>query len=114
LWASGRHPFTFSGYAAVLVPVAVVGVCMLTAGRGRPAPDGVRARVSLRQRWFWIVLIGAGLVLEAVALALGGRSPRVPTLSTVADQALRWREMRFALFCCWLALAGPLVRRRMR
>ncbi|MDA8290707.1 MAG: hypothetical protein M0Z33_03370, partial [Actinomycetota bacterium] len=52
----------------------------------------------------WIVLAAAAAGLEAAALVLGGRSPAVPTLSTVVDRALVWRPVRFLLLCGWLSL----------
>ena len=47
--------------------------------------------------------------LEAVGLALGGRSADVPTLSTVVDHALGWHLTRLLLFVGWLLIGRGLV-----
>jgi hypothetical protein len=51
------------------------------------------------------------VALESLALALGGRSAAVPTLSTVVDRALVWHLARFGLLCLWLAAACLPARR---
>jgi hypothetical protein len=47
--------------------------------------------------------------LEIVALARGGRSATVPTLSTVVDHALAWHLARLLLFAGWLLIGWSLV-----
>lgn len=113
-WATGVAPFTTTAYVAVGIPVAVVA---LTASLDPRRDDAMTAPRSPATGTFsaavpWAVLGGVALVLELVALSLGGRSHTVPTLSTVVDHALSRHPMRFVLFSAWLAVAAlPLVRR---
>jgi hypothetical protein len=109
-WATGTQPFTLSSYVAVGGPVVLAGAVAL----GRPA-----SRVTSRAPtlgggvWSaspWIVILALAVGLECTALALGGRSTDVPTLSTVVDHALGRHALRFLLFCGWLAVGfAPLV-----
>ncbi len=114
-WATGVAPFTGAAYAAVGIPVAVVAVGTSLGPRRNDAVSPTRSPPTgtFHAALPWAVLGGMALVLELVALALGGRSHTVPTLSTVVDHALSRHPVRFLLFSAWLALAGvPLVRRR--
>ncbi len=104
--ATGMRPFTTPAYVATAVPV--LGLAALVTprrrgGRGRdPAPSGRRRGV--RAALPALALLAAGVGLESLALALGGRSAAVPSLSTVVDHALVWHESRFVLFLIWLAV----------
>jgi hypothetical protein len=114
-WATGVAPFTGAAYAAVGIPVAAVavGASLGTRRNGTVSPTPSPPTGAFRAALPWAVLGGMALVLELVALALGGRSHAVPTFSTVVDHALSRHPVRFLLFSAWLALAGvPLVRRR--
>ena len=120
-WATGTRPFTLAA--------TVRGGGSGRVRRGAdPAPSVVTgpAGVDGRARWGWgpeprwpaprrpwIVILVLSVSLEAAALALGGRSSGVPTLSTVVDHALGRHPVRLLLFCGWLA-AGlvPAVRSR--
>lgn len=109
-WATGTQPFTLSAYVAVGVPVVLVGAVAL--GRSAcpvtshpPALGG-----GLWSASPWIVILALAVGLECTALALGGQSTDVPTLSTVVDHALGRHALRFLLFCGWLAVGfAPLV-----
>lgn len=112
-WATGLRPFTVPAYVAVGIPVAAVTavvVAMDTPDRTgdrrlHPARD-----VTLRRVMPWLLGALLALALEGVALALGGRSAAVPTLSTVVDHALAWHAVRLALFCAWLLIGSiPLI-----
>ena len=59
--------------------------------------------------WIFIFPILLAVGLEAVGLALGGRSAGVPTLSTVIDHALGRHGVRFVLFLGWLAVGWAPV-----
>jgi hypothetical protein len=111
-WASGVTPFTGLASLAVGMPVAAVSVAAAADLGRRRATAPPRARgAGAGSRLPWIVLGVLGAGLELTALALGGRSHRVPTLSTVVDHALGTHPFRFVLFCGWLAVAVvPLAR----
>jgi hypothetical protein len=115
-WLSGLVAFTTSATVAVAVPVAaLLAVALLTpsarAPDDRPRPD---TAVAARRLAPWLALVSMAVVLEIVGLALGGRSPAVPTLSTVVDHALVDRFSRFALCCAWLGIGVLAVLRRPR
>ena len=105
-WATGVRPFSTAAVVAVALPVTAVAGAGVWRGRHRgPGPPA-----SWRGTWPWTVLVLAALGLELAGLALGGRSSRFPTLSTVVDHALAWHGTRLVLFGVWLALGGALVR----
>jgi hypothetical protein len=119
-WATGVTPFTGAAYVAVGIPVALVAVGTAVGGRRDDTMSGSRSPATgtfVGAALPWAALGGLALTLELVALALGGRSHTIPTLSTVVDHALRRHPVRFVLFSAWLALAGvplalmPLMRR---
>jgi hypothetical protein len=105
--ATAPRPFTDPAYLAVAVPVVLLGIpAVLRRGPRRP-------RVHVARAWPWFALVALAVALESVGLALGGRSPSVPTLSTVVDHALAGHIVRAVLFCGWLALpAFALLRTR--
>jgi hypothetical protein len=117
-WATGVTPFTGGAYVAVGVPVVTVAVAAALDRRPvgtDPVPTRSRHAGGFRAALPWVLLGAVALVLELVALSLGGRSHDVPTLSTVVDHALGRHPQRFVLFCVWLAVAAvPLLRRRQR
>jgi len=117
-WATGLRSFTAPAYLAVALPVAVIVAAVAWSGglssrqpevaaRYRRLADGVTVRRALP----WLALLLAAVTIEAVGLALGGRSPSVPTLSDVADRLLRWHGTRAAAWLVWAAVgAAPVVR----
>ena len=133
-WATGVQPFTVGAYVAVGIPVVSLTVLAVAPGRSWsswPVPQGPAAapprtaagaasapastppdsRSGLGDAVPWIIILGAAVALECVALALGGRSAVVPTLSTVVDRGLRWHALRLLMFCGWLSIGGaPAVR----
>jgi hypothetical protein len=59
----------------------------------------------------WIVVLVAAVILEAIGLALGGRSSDVPTLSTMVDHLLEVRWERCLVCLTWLLVGWcPLLR----
>ena len=103
-WATGTQPFTLIAYVAVGIPVILAGAVALGRPASRvtsppPTLDGGLWRAAP-----WIVILALAVGLECTALALGGRSPDVPTLSTVVDHALGRHALRFLLFWGWLAV----------
>ncbi len=115
-YATGLRPFTDSAYEAVFVAAAILLVFGLLSPAGRRTPRGP---LALRAVAPWVALVAVAACLEAAGLALGGRSPVVPTLSTVVDHALRWHASRFVLFLGWLEvgtrpLSGPWRRMSQR
>ncbi|MGC8513115.1 MAG: hypothetical protein ACP5P1_08785 [Acidimicrobiales bacterium] len=105
-YATGLRPFTNSAYEAVFAAPAILLAFGLLSPAGRRTP---RDSPTLRAVAPWVTLAVLAGCLEAIGLALGGRSPVVPTLSTVVDHALGWHASRFVLFIGWLKLGtGPL------
>lgn len=110
----------FSALAYVVVAVPALGALLAYAALGGFSPSNDEVTRHYRSRsaettWQntapWIVLAALALILESVGLALGGRSPSVPTLSTTVDHLLVSHLGRWLLFVAWLAVgAGPLRR----
>jgi hypothetical protein len=98
-YATGLRPFTNAAYEAVFAAPAILLVFGLASPAGRRTP---RDPLTLRAVAPWLALALVAGCLEATGLALGGRSPVVPTLSTVVDHALGWHATRFVLFFGWL------------
>ncbi len=98
-YVTGLRPFTNSAYEAVFAAPAILLALGLLSPAGRRTP---RDPLTLRGVAPWVALAAAAGCLEAIGLALGGRSPVVPTLSTVVDHALGWHATRFVLFFGWL------------
>jgi hypothetical protein len=103
-WATGEAPFHLAAYLAVALPV-VIGLAGSLRGR---VLEGAAPAPRVRDVAGWVVLALGALVLEAVGLALGGRSPRVPTLSTTVDHLLVTHVVRAALFVLWVG-AGAWI-----
>jgi len=114
-WATGTQPFAPGAYVAVGVPVVLVGAVALGRPASRVTADTSVPGVGPRSASPWIVILALAIGLECAALALGGRSSDVPTLSTVVDHALGRHALRFLLFCGWLAVGcAPLAWGRSR
>jgi hypothetical protein len=116
-WATGVRPFRAWADVAVAIPAALLALAAWreTARSGRGAGRPMRAATALPAHPYgalpWIALGLAAVGLEVAALALGGRSRAVPTLSTVADQALAWHVSRWLAFAFWLAVGTWPLRR---
>jgi hypothetical protein len=107
-WATGIRPFSRPADVAVAIPAALL---LLAAWRA-PAPRPGPRRLSGALPWIALALVAVGL--EAAGLALGGRSRAVPTLSTVADQALTWHVTRWLVFALWLGVGAWPSRHALR
>ena len=107
-WASGLAPFHTTAYLAVAVPAALVAVGLLLGLRA-PSPTSTPSTTRLAPP---LVLVGLALGLELAALALGGRDPQVPSLSSELDHLVATRPEHLASFAVWLALGAWLTRRR--
>lgn len=114
-WVTGIAPFTTRAYIAVGVSALVLALAAVVG------PASRRARLDTAtsderapetgKAFPWVIFLLLAVVLEAIGLALGGRSSTVPTLSTVIDHAMSKHIWRFLAFCFWLVVAwGPLVR----
>lgn len=117
-FASGVQPFTLSAYILIAIPaLACLCAYVLRGGFSRAATERYRARsraVSLGSVAPWLVIALVAVALEVIGLALGGRSPDVPTLSTAADHLLKAHVERAILYAAWLAagIAALSPRRR--
>jgi hypothetical protein len=108
-WATGLRSFTVASYIAVGIPIVIVGSIVIIG-----SVAAVTEAVPLSRTLPWLLLAFIAAVLEAVGVALGGRSKAVPTLSTVVDHALAWHAVRLVLFCGWLLLGLLPVISRVR
>lgn len=95
-WAAGTRPFTGLSYLAVGIPAAGELVLISKASEADGSDQGAG--------WPWLLPLAAGVGLEITGLLLGGHDPAVPTLSTMADQALSFQAVRAGLFLGWLVL----------
>jgi hypothetical protein len=104
-FATGTHPFTARGYAAVSILVVVtVAFYVARGGFHEPGATNYYRRRSLgtsRTSTPWWGLFLAAFALEIVGLAHGGRSKDVPTLSTTVDHLLVAHWGRWLLFLWW-------------
>jgi hypothetical protein len=106
-WATGLSSFTALSYLAVAMPAALVLVATVTRRsrvRATDAPSVASPRRASRDTIAWAVLTAGAVGLEAVGLALGGRSRSVPTLSDVTDRLIAPHPVRALAFLGWLAL----------
>jgi hypothetical protein len=112
-WATDLRAFTTLSTVAVAIPVALVAAATFALDHHTSlpsAPVGVTPPEMSRSGLLpWIVLLVVACGLEAAGLALGGRSPTVPTLSSVVDKTLVWHITRFGLFVGWLAWGGAPI-----
>lgn len=119
--AAGVAPFTPAAYLAMFLAVVAVAFAgskglasWLAHGgplrrRARPAPRPEHAgQVSFVPVLPWLLIVATAAGLEAAGLVLGGRSSRLPTLSTVVDNLLAWHVTRWIAFLAWawLGIAG--------
>jgi hypothetical protein len=113
------RPFTSHAYIVVAVPsLAALLIYASLGGFSKRADidDHYRMRsssVTWRTVAPWIAIALLAMALESAGLALGGRSPSVPTLSTTVDHLLVDHWERCVLFAAWMAVgASPLRRLR--
>jgi hypothetical protein len=97
----------------VAVPVVVMLVLYALRG-GFSDPETTsyyrhRSLGSPRPDAPWWVLFSVAIALETLALALGGRSKNVPTLSTFVDHLLVAHWGRWLLFLWWLWVGARAV-----
>lgn len=117
-FATGVAPFTVGAYVLVAVPslfvLALYARDEARSSRGdherrRGSPLGPTSRTDVVP---WLAVLALALGLEAFSLALGGRSARVPTLSTTLDHLLVTHGLRGVLFLLWLAVGVVPLHRR--
>jgi hypothetical protein len=121
-WATGVAPFTALSYVLVAIPSLVMVVSyaamgMLSVHRADVTQYYRRRAGALAPSSMmpWLIVLVGAVSLEAAALALGGRSPSVPSLSTTVDHLLIDHWGRWVLYVAWLAVgARPLMRLRQR
>jgi hypothetical protein len=117
-FATSARPFTAHAYVVVAVPSLAALVIYASLGGFLPKrteiTDYYRMR-SVRASWRgvapWLAIALLAIALESAGLALGGRSPHVPTLSTTVDHLLVAHWERFVLFLLWLAVGASPLRR---
>jgi hypothetical protein len=117
-WATSVAPFTAICYVLIAVPSVLAVVLYAAVGAfSRDRTDIARyyqARAgdsSFSSITPWLLVLCCVLALESVGLALGGRSPGVPTLSTAVDHLLVEHWERGILFVLWVWVgASPLWR----
>lgn len=117
-FAASVTPFSVAAYAVLAGPSATALVLYGVLGGFSPSRVDVTSyyrkrssSVSLAPVAPWLVVALGALALESIALALGGRSASVPTLSTTIDHVLTVRAGRFALYAIWLAVGANPLRR---
>jgi hypothetical protein len=118
-FATGVTPFHALSYVVVAIPVLVVAglyVALRAFANGRSGVTHFYMTrslgVSLGRLTPWLIVLVGAVTLEAVGLALGGRSARVPTLSTTVDHLLSTHGLRCVFFLAWI-LVGALPLRRL-
>ena len=105
-WAAGLPHFTLAALVATVgVPALVV---LAAAWRRRPARQESRWAPGAWRPW--AAVLGALAGWELLAYSLSPRSAH-PTLSSLADAALRPRAVEAAAFLAWLGLGWRLARR---
>jgi hypothetical protein len=117
-FATGTEPFHVLSYVLVALPVVIVFGLYAAVGTFDDERSGVsqyyRGRslgASLSRSTPWLLVLLGAIILEMVGLLLGGRSPHVPTLSTLVDHLLRTHGLRWVLFVAWLAVGAAPLRR---
>jgi hypothetical protein len=117
-FATGVKPFHAVAYVVLALPILVV-VGLYTfmnafADERSELSHGDRERslpMSLSRSAPWLLVLIGAIILETVGLILGGRSSRVPTLSTMVDHVLTTHGLRCALFLLWLVVGVAPLRR---
>ena len=115
--ATDVAPFTVPAYVLVALPAVTVVLLLVRDGtlfsRGTDVSASLTGTpTTLRTVTPWLVVLVLALALEAIGLSLGGRSSRVPTLSTTLDHLLVTHWLRGVLFFLWLAIGVLPLRHR--
>jgi hypothetical protein len=111
------HPFTPHAYVVVAAPSLAALLFYASLGGFSKRTDienhyRVRSScVTWRTVAPWIAIALLAIALESAGLALGGRSPGVPTLSTTVDHLLADHWERCVLFVAWIAVGASPLRR---
>lgn len=115
--ATYAHPFTSRAYIVVAAP-SLAGPLFYASLGGfskRTDIDNYYRSRSSSVTWRgvapWIAVALFAVTLECAGLALGGRSPSVPTLSTTVDHLLVDQWERCVLFVAWVAAGATPLRR---
>jgi hypothetical protein len=119
-FATGVRSFSTSAYVVLAVPslsaLLFYGALGGFSLRRNAVTTYYRSRssaVSWQSAAPWVIVAVLAIALEALGLAIGGRSADVPTLSTTVDHLVVDRGGRFALLVLWLAVGACPLRRLM-
>lgn len=104
-WAAGLDHFTLPALAAVAAPGLAVIAGASWQPRARPTGSTGGARLGP-----WAAVFGVLAGWELLAFSLSPRSAH-PTLSSMADAAVRPRLLEAVAFLGWLGLGWRLARR---
>lgn len=106
-WMSGVRAFSALSYAAVGIGAGATLLFYALKRASHVHPGTVSSRSPLKWSWAlpWLGILISGAALEAIGLALGGRSNQVPTLSTLVDELLANRAIRALAIGSWLGVA---------
>ena len=116
-WASGTAPFSVPADVAVSVPSAMLAAVLVaqrvapTRRLWRPRTLPVEGARDRRSSAPWVALIVLMLAVELASYFHPGPRSLYPTVSSIADRALRYRPVKAAAFLGWLAGGWYLVTR---
>ncbi|HEY1761333.1 MAG TPA: hypothetical protein VGG17_01960 [Acidimicrobiales bacterium] len=117
-FATGSRSFSPSAYVLLAAPSLIALLLYGALGGFSPRRYDIAnyyrmrsSHMSWRRAAPWLVAAILSVALESIALALGGRSASVPTLSTTVDHLLVNHGVRFVLFAVWLAVGASSPRR---
>jgi hypothetical protein len=111
-FATGLAPFSDAAYVALGVPIATALVLYGALGGFSSREDlssYYRERGAHTGLLPWVVVFVVALGLEIAGLALGGRSPNVPTLSATIDHLLVTHWGRWLLYLWWLWVGARAI-----
>ncbi|HZE15792.1 MAG TPA: hypothetical protein VE197_08800, partial [Mycobacterium sp.] len=96
---------------------AIFGALMVVTLRRRRSASRSGSQATAQRRrgelWPWIAAISVLAVWEIATYfaGFGGHRQSFPTVSSLYDEAARWRGAKAAAYFLWLALGWGLVRR---